>query len=200
MKDPQNIQDLAKLSIDYMGLIFYKQSPRYAGNLDPLVLDVLPQTIDRVGVFVNAEINEVCEIAERYNLIHLQLHGSESPEYCIECRDKTKLSIIKAFNVSQVEDFTATREYEGICDYFVFDTKTAQHGGSGQKFDWNILKSYTGNTPFFLSGGINPDDDGNIKNISHPKLYALDLNSKFEIAPGTKKIKELKEFIKNIKI
>ena len=200
MKNPENIQALAQLPIDYMGLIFYPKSPRYIQNLDASLLDVLPNTISRVGVFVNEDIASLLRLIDKYELSVVQLHGNESLEYCSNMKDKyPKLIIIKAFNVSEPSDFIKMDQYIDVCDYFLFDTKTSQHGGSGLKFDWNILDEYMGNTRFFLSGGISPEDVEDIRKISHPKLYALDLNSKFEIEPGLKDIKLLKQFINQLK-
>ena len=200
MKSPENIRALAQLPIDYMGLIFYPKSPRYIQNLDASLLDVLPNTISRVGVFVNEDIASLLRLIDKYELSVVQLHGNESLEYCSNMKDKyPKLIIIKAFNVSEPSDFIKMNQYIDVCDYFLFDTKTSQHGGSGLKFDWNILNEYMGDTPFFLSGGISAGDVEVIRKISHPKLYALDLNSKFELEPGLKNITLLEQFINQLK-
>lgn len=200
MKNPENIQALAQLPIDYMGLIFYPKSPRYIKDLDASLLDVLPDTISKVGVFVNEDIESLLNQIYKYKLSVVQLHGSESLEYCLKIKNKfPKLIIIKAFNVSESSDFIKMGQYVDVCDYFLFDTKTSQHGGSGLKFDWNILNEYIGNTPFFLSGGISAEDVEAIRKICHPKLYALDLNSKFELEPGLKNIKLLEQFINQLK-
>ncbi len=200
MKNPENIQALAQLPIDYMGLIFYPKSPRYIQELNASLLDVLPNTISRVGVFVNEDIESLFKQVDKYKLSVVQLHGYESLEYCSNIKDKCpKLIIIKAFNVSESSDFIKMGQYVDVCDYFLFDTKTSQYGGSGLKFDWNILNEYIGNTPFFLSGGISAEDVEAIRKISHPKLYALDLNSKFELEPGLKNITLLEQFINQLK-
>lgn len=200
MKNPENIQALAQLPIDYMGLIFYPKSPRYILDLEASLLDALPKAISRVGVFVNEGIESLLMQIDKYKLSVVQLHGSESLEYCLNIKDTyPKLIIIKAFNVSESSDFIKMAQHTDVCDYFLFDTKTSQHGGSGLKFDWNILNEYKGNTPFFLSGGISPEDVEAIKKVSHPKLYALDLNSRFELEPGLKNITLLEQFINQLK-
>ncbi len=199
MKDPQNIEALGKLPVDFMGLIFYPKSPRYINDLDPQVLNVLPKTIERVGVFVNEDIEVVSKQIAKYNLNKVQLHGQESAEYCSQCKSLSDVEVIKAFNVSEEKDFEQTKEYETVCDYFLFDTKTKHHGGSGLKFDWSILEAYKGETPFLLSGGISVEDVENIKSLSLPKLYALDLNSKFETEPGIKDIPLIEKFIKELR-
>ncbi|MDR2122033.1 MAG: phosphoribosylanthranilate isomerase [Flavobacteriaceae bacterium] len=200
MKDPHNILELAALPIDYIGLIFYSRSPRYAAGLDARILEGLPEKIRRVGVFVDEEPDSLWEKIAAYKLDCVQLHGKESVGYCKKIKEQEpSLSIIKAFNVSESSDFQKTEEYEEICSYFLFDTKTKQHGGSGEKFDWCILDSYQGKIPFFLSGGISLEDSDEIKKIRHPKLYGLDLNSRFESEPGLKNIQLVSNFIKNWK-
>ncbi|TWP31433.1 phosphoribosylanthranilate isomerase [Apibacter muscae] len=200
MKHPENIQQLIQLPIDFMGLIFYSKSPRYVVELNPKHLSNLPSNIKKVGVFVNAELQEVENRVKEYFLDYVQLHGKETVEYIKELRIKIpNLRIIKAFSIAEIEDIEKTEEYEEVCDYLLFDTKTPQHGGSGKKFDWTILNNYKGETPFFLSGGISLEDTEEIQKIQHKKLYALDLNSKFELKPGLKDIKQLDKFLNKIK-
>lgn len=197
MKDPENIKDLGKLPIDYMGFIFYDKSPRYAISLTGGDTDIVPQKIKLTGVFVNAGLDYIAEKIVRYGLDIIQLHGNESPAFC-ENLHKT-MPVIKAFSISDTTDFEQTKEYEGYADYFLFDTKTPQYGGSGQKFDWKILNEYKGNTPFLLSGGISVDDAKIIKQIKHPRFAGIDLNSRFETEPGRKDIKLIEQFIKALK-
>jgi phosphoribosylanthranilate isomerase len=199
MRNSQNIADLAKLNPDYMGFIFYAKSPRYVASLNKMVVSNLPATIQKVGVFVNESIEKMHETALTYGLDVLQLHGNETTLECIQLQ-KEGFTIIKAFAIAKASDFKNTHTYEGCCDYFLFDTKTLQKGGSGKKFDWHLLTNYQGETPFFLSGGIDLDDVEVIKKIAHPKLYGVDINSKFETEPGLKDINKLKEFIKRLEI
>lgn len=194
MKYPDNIKDLSGLPINFMGMIFYDKSPRFADGLAFNDVNILPPYIGRVGVFVNAEQDYIIEKVNKYNLDLVQLHGSESVDFCKEL-EKT-MPIIKAFNVSDASDFEQAKAYEDVCSYFLFDTKTPQHGGSGQKFDWQILDAYTGNRDFFLSGGISAEDAESIKKIRHPKFCGIDLNSRFETEPGLKDITRLQQFIK----
>jgi len=198
MKHPDNIKELNKLPVDYMGLIFYEKSPRYAGVLNPSDLDEsLGTDKKKVGVFVNSDTDFILQIANKYSLDAIQLHGSETPEQTKElAKHKT---VFKAFSISEITDFEKVADYEDCADYFLFDTKTPQYGGSGQKFDWSILKHYKGSTPFWLSGGISVEDAKEIKSISHPKLFGVDINSRFEIEPGLKDIQLLKQFIKEIR-
>ena len=197
MKHPDNIRGLGTLPIDFMGMIFYEKSPRYVDKLTLEDLNLLPQYIERVGVFVNAKIDLIIEKVNQYGLDLIQLHGNESPEFCKELNHT--LPIIKAFSISDVMDIERTKAYDGLQGYFLFDTKTPQYGGSGQKFDWAILDSYTGHTPFLLSGGISIDDATEIRKIKHPQFYGIDLNSKFEKEPGLKDIELLQQFIKELR-
>lgn len=199
MKNPQNIDQLGQLPIDFIGFIFFEKSPRYAVGLELTDLSSLPVSIERVGVFVNEDFETIARLVNKYKLTYVQLHGQESVDLCLKCRKETGVKVIKAFNVSAVADFTKTKEYTEVCDYFLFDTKTSQHGGSGIKFNWNILKAYQENLPFFLSGGISESDVESISKLSLPRLYALDLNSKFEIEPGLKNINMLNNFISHFK-
>ena len=195
MKYSDNMDELSSLAVDMMGLIFYPPSPRYVMEQEGDLLKS-PKKLNRVGVFVNEEIETVLHTADRFDLDWVQLHGNESSQYCIKIRKA--VPVIKAFSISNRDDFEQTKVYEGCCDLFLFDTKTPYHGGSGQKFDWSLLDSYIGNTPFLLSGGIAADDAPVIKRIKHPLLYGVDLNSRFETQPGIKDINLLKQFIKEL--
>lgn len=205
LNDPANIEELAQLPIDFMGFIFYKKSPRNAlnGNFEKWMSKnghVLGK-IKRVGVFVNAEIEEILNKVHDFELDYVQLHGNESPEYCREIQSFWAAStlrsarFIKAFAVDADFDFAQTRAYEGICSLFLFDTKTPQHGGSGVRFDWQLLEKYKGHTPFLLSGGIEEGDAEVIRGLDFPQLYGVDVNSRFEIKPGVKDIEKVKRFL-----
>ena len=192
MREVENIREVEALGIDLMGFIFWPKSKRYVSEKP----EYLPQKCKRVGVFVDEDIEQVKRIAENYALDFIQLHGSESPEYISHLLPLTShLSITKAFNIATAEDLEATKPYEGLVDYFLFDTKATLPGGSGQQFDWNVLEAYDGEMPFLLSGGIGPNDAERVKSYYHPKCAGIDLNSRFELAPGLKDVKKLKEFI-----
>ena len=193
MRDAENIREVEALGIDLMGFVFWPKSSRYVSER-PVYL---PQKTKHVGVFVNEDIEQVKHIAEEFALDFIQLHGSESPEYAQQLRD---WKVIKAFNIATKEDLEATKSYEGVVDYFLFDTKGKSVGGNGEKFDWSILDNYVGETPFLLSGGIGPDDTERVKAFHHPKCFGIDLNSKFEISPAFKDINKLREFIKEIRL
>ena len=183
----------AQFSINWMGFIFWSKSSRYVSRKP----DYLPTNCKRVGVFVDEDIEQLRRIADDYALDYIQLHGHESPEYAAQLKGH---KLIKAFNIATEEDLEATKPYEGLVDYFLFDTKGKSVGGNGEKFDWTVLDAYQGDTPFLLSGGIGPDDAERVKTFNHPKCIGIDLNSRFETAPAIKDINKLKEFIKTVRI
>lgn len=199
MREPENILGVANLKPDLMGFIFYPGSPRYAGEtLKPENLICLPEQIKRVGVFVNSDSEKIAGAILRYSLDIVQLHGNESPEMCGRLTEKG-ISVIKAFNITEDSDFEACEMYTNCTKYFLFDTFTSKYGGSGKKFNWELLEKYNLVHPFFLSGGIAQGDISKIQKITNPAFYGIDLNSRFEVKPGLKNITMLKEFISGIR-
>lgn len=197
MREAENIREVEALGIDFMGFIFWPKSSRYVSECPAY----LPTQCKRTGVFVNEDLDQVRHMAKAYALDVIQLHGSESPEQISHLSPLTShLSIIKAFNIATTEDIEATKPYEGIIDYLLFDTKGKTVGGNGEKFDWSVLEAYHGDTPFLLSGGIGPDDAERVRSFHHPKCIGIDLNSRFEIAPGLKDINKLRAFLAKVKM
>ncbi len=197
MRDAENIKAVAALAPDYMGFIFYKNSPRFVDELPAGVLNELPATINKVAVFVNEDIETIREIIDKYDFDFVQLHGNESPAFCKSLKDDA--IVIKAFGIDKNFDFKQLEKYKNKADIFLFDTKTSAHGGSGLTFDWNILDKYEMEIPFFLSGGLSPENIKEVKSITHPAFYGVDLNSKFEISPGLKDIEKLEKAFSTIK-
>jgi len=197
LKSPENMQALAELPVDMMGLVFYEESPRRINDRDADRINALALTIPKVGVFVNASLDVILDKVKRFRLQLVQLHGQESPDFCHALKEKG-IPIIKAFQIKTTEDLKICRLYEDCCDYFLFDTPTTRYGGSGNKFDWKLLSAYTGTTPFFLSGGIEPEDAEIINQLNFPQLVAVDLNSRFETAPGIKDINKIRQFISSV--
>lgn len=194
MRFPENIAEIAELQPDYLGFIFYEKSPRYAGDLAAETVRALPESILKTGVFVNAQEAFIAETVEKYQLNLIQLHGNEPPETCRALRKICP--VVKAVSVAAANDITASAAtYQNTVDYFLFDTKTPLFGGSGAQFDWSALAAYTGNTPFFLSGGIGADDSERLKTLQHPQLHAIDVNSRFETTPGRKDAMELRKLM-----
>lgn len=198
MRDAENIREVeqlftlhSSLLTPWMGFIFWSKSSRYVSEKP----DYLPTKCKRVGVFVDEDIEVVKKIAQDYALDYIQLHGNETPDYCALLKGH---KLIKAFNIATAEDFVKTKPYEGIVDYFLFDTKGKSVGGNGEKFNWSVLDDYHGTTPFILSGGIGPDDAARIRSFHYPQLAGIDLNSKFEDAPALKNIQKLKTFLEQL--
>ena len=198
MKYQDNIQEVATLQPDYLGFIFYEQSARH---FDAHRIPEISNTIKKTGVFVDADLDFVIKKISKHNLKAVQLHGNETPEYCKQLRGKN-IEIIKVFSIKNEFDFSVLKLYDDIVDYFLFDTKGKLPGGNGYVFDWTILNNYPSTTPFFLSGGIGLSQIDDInkfqKSEASKYCYALDVNSKFEIEPGFKNVKDLKKFKNNL--
>ncbi|MDG2431116.1 phosphoribosylanthranilate isomerase [Flavobacterium sp.] len=202
MKYPENILEVAQLKPDYMGFIFWEKSSRYFDGQIP----ELPKSIKKTGVFVNESIANIIEIIIKNNLQAVQLHGKESVDFCLNLKselnlhNQTEIEIIKVFSVADDFDFERLKPFENVCDYFLFDTKGKLPGGNGTTFDWNVLKHYPSSKPFFLSGGIGLEEAQAVHDILKTNLpvYAIDVNSKFEIEPGLKNAKLLRAFQHNL--
>ena len=185
--------EIATLKPDFMGFIFYPPSPRHVGEkIADLPLHLLSGNIEKVAVLVNEPLESARELVSRYKFNLVQLHGEESPEYCLELRKNAR--VIKTFPVmdqlpSNLED------YLECCDFFLFDTRSEKRGGTGKSFNHEILADYKLPKPFFLGGGIGPDFYKPEPAFQHPMLYALDINSRFETQPGIKDIEMIKAFI-----
>jgi phosphoribosylanthranilate isomerase len=196
MKFTGNREEVEKLPVDLLGYIFYPPSKRYVGENPEAGL--FTSNKPKVGVFVDENAFEILALAKNLNFEWVQLHGKENPKTCSLLKNQG-LKIIKAFSIDETFRFYKTNAYEEIADYFLFDTKTNVPGGSGEKFNWKMLEEYKANTPFFLSGGIGPNDIESIKQINHPLFAGIDLNSGFEDNPGLKNIEKLRRFIEEIK-
>lgn len=194
MMDAENIRELSELNPDYMGFIFYPGSKRYVAEIKNHILAQIPLTVKKTGVFVNESLQNIMQKAVTYNLQAIQLHGNEEPEFC-KMIQNNGIEVIKAFGIDETFDFNILDAYADATNYFLFDTKTSEHGGSGRSFNWGILNSYRLNVPYFLSGGLNPKNIAELSQINDERLYCADLNSGFETSPGMKNINELKKAI-----
>ncbi len=200
LREADNIKAVAELNPDFLGFIFYPGSPRFAGELlSPESLIYLRAGIRKTGVFVNADFKMITGTVRKYSLDTVQLHGSESPETCCRLKD-TGVGVIKAFNIRKSGDFAGCSGFIKCTDYFLFDSAAQSFGGSGQKFNWELIREYDLDHPFFISGGINPADTSDIMNITNPSFHGIDLNSRFETRPGLKDIEKLKQFIKELRL
>jgi phosphoribosylanthranilate isomerase len=201
MREPENIRNVAAIrKVDLVGLIFYAQSPRFVDSAETAdaLTDIRETGI--VGVFVNEVPEIVIRKCAEYHLDYIQLHGNESPEYLIDIMKLLpgRVKIIKAFSIKSEEDLEPVSGYEGLCEYFLFDTPTTGYGGSGRTFDWTILQYYFGSTPFLLSGGIGHDSIESLKNFHHRLWAGIDLNSRFELEPCLKDVSLIEDFVKHL--
>lgn len=227
MRDAKNIREVDELDVDMTGFIFYKESPRYvrmissqAGIIPDYSEERLKAAVNnsktpdpdpkfriplRVGVFVDEMPQTIVTRVYNYALDYIQLHGNESREM-IENLKRTlipdiapNIKIIKVLHIGTAEDIARYKDYEGVADMFLFDTRCETGGGSGEQFDWSLLQAYDGCTPFLLSGGIGPEDAERIKSFSHPMCAGIDINSKFETEPGIKDVEALRQFISKVR-
>ena len=199
---PEQLEQLGGLGVTFAGFIFYPKSPRYVFKGLTTSQIRKENNVNKVGVFVNASIEEVLHMVDECRLHMVQLHGDETPKYCEKIADY--VSVVKAFRISETDNIEwMIRPYMDVCDMFMFDTMGAGYGGTGKKFDWNMLKGSSIGKPFFLSGGIQPEDTEALKEFAQEPvaraMFAVDINSKFETSPGVKDMKKVETFIKEIK-
>ena len=193
LKEPENIKEVVQLPVDYIGLIFYKKSPRYV-EADPEDLAFMQNfDVKKVGVFVNETEDFILDKIEQYKLDYIQLHGNESAHFCKKIQQLNR-KVIKAFNIHNNFNFDELSDYEPFCHYFLFDAYGEKAGGNGITFNWDLLQKYKGETPFLLSGGIGLETLEAINQFEHKRFAGVDINSKFEITPGVKNIEKIKQF------
>ncbi len=200
-RDLNQLKELNDLGIDYAGFIFYEQSPRYVlERLEGKEVKELKLQIEKTGVFVNASEEEIMRQIDNFYLDVVQLQGDETASFCKRISDHVK--VIKSFRIADCDTNIdwLVKEYDEACDYYLFDKGSAGlYGGTGEKFDWELLRKFAIGKPFFLSGGISITDADAAKKFQHPFFYGVDVNSRFEIEPGIKDMKLIKEFVKKLK-
>jgi phosphoribosylanthranilate isomerase len=197
MISPWNLEQVCALEPDFVGFIFYPGSKRFVGESpDPALFQIPGPGIRKVGVFVNESVSSVKEAFGSKHLHMVQLHGDESPDYC-RTLSKEGIPVVKALDVQT--DLALLEEYREQVDYFLFDTKGPGYGGTGQKFDWDLLRKIPSGLPFLLGGGIGPGDAGAVLDMDHGGLLGVDLNSLFEVSPGIKDVGMLRDFMVKIK-
>lgn len=198
LREHHNVIELSALQPQWMGFIFYKKSSRHFFDTPQIAqLSEIPQHIKKVGVFVNESPEEICHLNKQFTLDYIQLHGSETPAFCQHLK-QVGLQIIKAFSIAEETDFESVETYAPYVDYFLFDTKGKHAGGNGIAFDWSLLENKRFTRPFLLSGGIAPEDSTKLKHFHHPDLAGIDINSRFELAPGLKNVEQIKTFMQEL--
>lgn len=200
---PEQVNALEEMGVDLAGFIFYPKSPRYVRNkITPEKMKKTGGRIAKAGVFVNEEYDVIMKTVEDYRLDMVQLHGDESERFCEKVANY--VTVIKAFRLSDNDPIEwMVKPFDECCDMYMFDTLGAGYGGTGKKFDWNILKGKVLDKIFFLSGGIEPGDEEKLKAFADEpvakKLFAIDINSKFEMSPGVKNMEKVRVFVKGLK-
>ncbi|HEY0680104.1 MAG TPA: phosphoribosylanthranilate isomerase [Chitinophagaceae bacterium] len=201
MTQVKQVEELTELGVAFAGFIFYPKSPRYVFR-DMTTSQIRRlNNINKVGVFVNASIEEVLHLVDECRLQMVQLHGDESAKYCEKIADY--VSVVKAFRLSDHDSVDwMTKPYVDSCDMFMFDTMGSGYGGTGKKFDWSVLRDSIIEKPFFLSGGIEPGDEEKLKEFAEEpvaaSLFAVDINSRFELSPGVKDMTRVRSFCSNL--
>jgi phosphoribosylanthranilate isomerase len=195
MRYMENIQSVSRYHPDFMGFIFYPQSPRYVKEDESL--PVIQANIKKVGVFVDQSWEEMIHLIDKHKLDGVQFHGHESEEITAQMKQRG-LIVIKAFRIDRDFDFSLLSRYEAAVDYFLFDTKGKVPGGTGQTFDWSLLQHYSGSVPFLLSGGLSEQNIQQAMELKHARLAGVDLNSGVEISPGIKDLKKISRVIQTI--
>jgi phosphoribosylanthranilate isomerase len=204
MTSTEQVIQLDEMGVEFAGFIFYPKSPRYIYRFMPRpeIKKIRGKGINKVGVFVNATVEEVLEAVDDCGLYLVQLHGDETPKFCEKIANY--VTVVKAFRLREDDNVLwKVKDYMDIADMFLFDTEGAGYGGNGRKFDWNVLKGLNIRKPFFLSGGIGPGDTGRLQEFAQEPvakdLFSIDVNSQFETSPGVKDIDKLREFIAEVK-
>jgi len=202
MTQMDQVNELKNIGVNFAGFIFYPKSARYV--LRHLTTSQIRKenNINKVGIFVNDSKEHVLQMVDECRLHMVQLHGDESPKFCEQIADY--ISVVKAFRLSDNDNIEwMVRPYRDVCDMFLFDTEGAGYGGTGKKFDWNMLSGTDIAKPFFLSGGIQPEDAGKLKAFSKENvakdLFAIDINSKFEVNPGIKDMEKVGNFVAELR-
>lgn len=203
MTEIEQVHALEEMGVEFSGFIFYHKSPRYVvGKIKPAELSKSKLKINKVGVFVNADYDEVMRYVEEYGLYMVQLHGDESPRLCERLSEQ--VPVIKVFRIKEGDNIGwKIREYGNVSDLYLFDTDWKNFGGSGKKFDWNIIENIEFNKSFLLSGGIGLEDVAQLKEFASGKhskeFFAVDVNSKFEVNPGVKDMNMVRQFVDALK-
>ena len=197
MRDVDNILQVASFSPDYLGFILYPSSPRFVGE-EFKMPEHLPLSIKRVGVFVNETTENIQQKTQVLGFDYIQLHGNEPLQQSLDLKDKG-LKVIKVFSLDNDFNFNITKPYVPVVDYFLFDAKGRFFGGNAKTFNWEILKHYDQEVPFFLSGGLSAENIAEVSILKEMNLHALDVNSGVEETPGVKSTEKLNAFLTKLK-
>ena len=205
-------QAIANMGATALGFICFLKSPRYVTPESiKNIVDKLPINIDKIGVFVNIEIDLLSEIIINTKLNGIQLHGDESPGFCNQLRQSipNNTEIIKALRIKSPQDLTKANIYENYVDTLLLDAYHPDKlGGTGQTLDWKIIEEFHPTFPWLLAGGLTPENVTKaIQNLildAQPKIEfnhnfcGIDLSSGVEIAPGDKNLVKVKQLFDSL--
>lgn len=200
---PEQVNALDEMGVNFAGFIFYPKSPRYMGSkISPEKMKQIKGKIAKVGVFVNSPYEELLKTVDDYRLDMVQLHGDESPHFCEKVANY--VTVVKAFRLTDDDPIDwMVRPYSDGSDMYMFDTLGSGYGGTGKKFNWDVLKEATINKLFFLSGGIEKGDEEKLKEFAKEpvaeKLFAVDINSRFEVSAGVKDMKKVQAMVEGLR-
>ena len=203
MTQLEQVRKLDEMGLDFAGFIFYPKSPRYVvRHMKGEELKKAKLRLGKVGVFVNTPYDEMMRTVDEYGLDMVQLHGDETPRLCEQLANY--ISVIKVFRLGDNDPIEwITRPFQDSCDMFLFDTLGVGYGGTGKKFNWDVLKTAIMDKLFFLSGGIEPEDVDKLKEFSGEqvanKLFSIDINSRFEVSSGVKDLEKIQMFVDKVK-
>ena len=198
----KQMHQLGELGVQFAGMIFYHKSPRFVmRHLKGFEVKKEKLKVFKIGVFVNSDYDEVMNHVDNFGLDMVQLHGDETPYFCE--RMSNYISVVKAFRVTETDNIEwKIKNFYNDTDMFLFDTEGAGYGGTGHKFNWDKLKGVNIDKPFFIGGGISPEDPRMLLEFARDPvakdLFAVDINSKFEISPGVKDMVKVKQFVKDL--
>jgi len=198
----KQLQQLDGLEVDFAGLNFYKNSVNYVvDRISKSELLNADLDIKKVGIFVNADFDEIMQVVEDYSLDIVQLHGDETPHLCEQVSNEVET--IKTFRIDHKSETLIDyilKDYDEVCDYYLFDTDAKPAVGENLKLsNWKQIAESKIEKPFFLSGGIGPDDAKLVKKFKHPDYYGVDINGLFNKEPGVKDMALILQFIHGLK-
>lgn len=198
----KQMHQLGEMGVQFAGMIFYHKSPRFVmRHLKGFEVKKEKLKVFKIGVFVNSGYDEVMNHVDNFGLDMVQLHGDETAYFCE--RMSNYISVVKAFRVTETDNIEwKIKNFYNDTDMFLFDTEGAGYGGTGHKFNWDKLKGLNIDKPFFIGGGISPEDPRLLLEFARDPvakdLFAVDINSKFEISPGVKDMVKVKQFVKDL--
>lgn len=199
--DPVSQRTAIDTGADFLGYVFHPFSPRHLRvSQAAALIQQVPQGVLKVGLFVDPTDEELQETLKRLDLDMVQLHGNETPGRVKTIKSMIQPMVNKALRIESLSDIKRIKEYEELSDWLLFDAKSPDpetYGGTGQSFDWSLLKGHEPKKPWMLAGGLDSYNVGRALSVLKPD--AVDVSSGVESAPGQKDSGKIREFIKTAK-